>query len=70
MASLSKEAIKKIVARYAHAKITDDAAAAMAAMLERKAREIARYAVKNAKKKKRVSVTKEDIQEYIFKKGA
>ncbi|MEM3781426.1 MAG: NFYB/HAP3 family transcription factor subunit [Candidatus Micrarchaeaceae archaeon] len=69
MASLPKEAVKKIVAKYAHAKITDDAAAVMASMLEKKAREIAAYAVKNAKKNKHASVTKEDVQEYIFKKG-
>ncbi|MGC8676334.1 MAG: histone-like protein [Candidatus Micrarchaeia archaeon] len=68
MAGLPKEAIKKMVMKYAHASITNDGAEAIAKMLDKKAEEIAKFAVKNAKKNKRSSVTKEDIQAYIFKK--
>ncbi len=68
MASLSKDSIKKFVREYTNAEITNDGAEIMAKILEKKAREIANFAVKNAKKAKRNKVTKEDVELYIFKK--
>jgi len=68
MATLPKAAIKKLVKKYVGADLTDDGAEELAKALERHARTIAKFAVKNAKKEKRSSVTKKDIQEYIFKK--
>ncbi len=69
MANISRDSIKKLVAKYAHARITDSGADEMAKMLEKRAKEIAKFAVKNAKKGKRNKVTKEDIEAYVFKKA-
>ena len=69
MASIPKQAIKKMVQGYFGLQITDDAAGALAKLLERRARKISRFAVKNAKKEKREKVTKKDIQEYVLKIG-
>ncbi len=63
------DAVKKLVKKYTGSNITSDGAAEIAKFLERKAKEIANFAVKNAKKKKRNKVTKEDIEAYIFQKG-
>ncbi|MGC8628625.1 MAG: histone-like protein [Candidatus Micrarchaeia archaeon] len=70
MASIPRDAIKRLVEKYMHAQITDEGADAMAKILEAKAQSIAKFAVKNAKKAKRRKVTKEDIEQYIFKKDA
>ena len=70
VASIPNSAIKGIIKKYAKVSITSDGAAAIAAILERKAKEIARFAVKNAKRRSRDKVTKEDISAYIFKKGS
>jgi histone H3/H4 len=51
------------------AKLSDKAAEAIAAVLEKKAKSIASYAVKNAKKKNRDVVLKEDIEDYMLKGG-
>lgn len=69
MASIPNSAIKGMIKKYAKVSITEDGAAAIAAILERKAKEIAKFAVGNAKKGKRDKVTKEDISSYILKKG-
>ncbi|MGC9037360.1 MAG: histone-like protein [Candidatus Micrarchaeia archaeon] len=65
---ISVDSVKKLVKKYTGSNITEDGAAEIARFLEKKAREIAKYAVKNAKKEKRNKVTKEDIESYIFKK--
>lgn len=69
MAEISKDSIKKLVFSATKARITNDAAEEIAKLLEKKAKEIAVYAVKNAKRQKRNKVTKDDILAYIFKKG-
>jgi histone H3/H4 len=70
MASIPKQAIKKMVQEYFGLQITDDGAAAIARLLERRARKISKFAVKNAKKESREKVTKKDIQEYVLKVGS
>lgn len=69
VATIPNSAIKGMIKKYAKASITDDGAAAIAAILERKAKEIAKFAVKNAKKGSRDKVTKEDISAYTFNEG-
>ncbi len=69
MATIPKQAIKKMVMRSFGLKITDDAAAAIAAVLEKKAKKISLFAVKNAKKDKRNKVMKKDIEDYVMKIG-
>lgn len=69
MAAIPKQAIQKMIMRSFGLKITDDAASALAQMLERKAKRMSSYAVKNAKKHKRNKVTKEDIEDYVMKVG-
>jgi len=69
MANIPNSAIKGMVKKYAKRSITNDGAAAIAGILEEKAKEIAKFAVENAKRGNRSKVTKEDILAYIFKKG-
>lgn len=69
MAKIPKQAIQKMIHRSFGFKITDDAANAMAKMLERKAKSISRFAVKNASHDKRTKVTKKDIEEYVMRVG-
>jgi histone H3/H4 len=69
MATIPKQAIKKMVMRSFGLKITDDAAAAIAAVLEKKAKKISLFAVKNAKRDKRNKVMKKDIEDYVMKIG-
>ncbi len=69
MASIPTESIKKIVRKEFGLQITDDAALALAKMLESKAKRISRFAVANAKKRKRDKITKDDIQEYVLRVG-
>lgn len=69
MASIPKQAIKKLMKRYYKVNISDDGATALAKILESKAKRISRFAVKNAKKEKRDRVTKKDIEEYVLKIG-
>ncbi len=66
MANIPKSSIKALIKKYFQASITEDGANEMALLLERKANEIAGFAVKNAKKKGRVKVTKEDISQYLM----
>ena len=66
MATIPGSSIKALVKKYFGADITDDGANEMARILERKANEISGFAVKNAKKKGRVKVTKEDITQYVI----
>ena len=69
MANIPKQAIQKMISRSFGFKITDDAAASLARMLESKARKISRFAVKNASRAKRAKVTKKDIEDYVMKVG-
>ncbi len=66
---ISNATIKKIVQAKAKVKISDDAADAIAKMLEKKATMIARFAVKRAKKERRDTVEEEDIDTYRLKFG-
>lgn len=69
MRKISKAAIKKLVSSRSGVMISDSAASAIAALLEKKANRIARYAVKRAKAKKRESVIAEDIESYRVRFG-
>ena len=66
---ISKATIKKIVAGNTRIKISDDAAAKIAEVLERKAKKIAEHAVWRAKKKNRNIVMLEDIEDYKLTHG-
>ncbi len=61
---LSNDAIKKIVREKYGARITEDAVEEIAAILEKKAKNIASYAVKRAQEQKRKTITEEDIEAY------
>ncbi|MDE1825177.1 MAG: NFYB/HAP3 family transcription factor subunit [Candidatus Micrarchaeota archaeon] len=61
MANIPNQAIKKLIKRYAKVNITEDGAEALGRILEKKAMNISRFAVKNAKKQGRSKITKEDV---------
>ncbi len=61
---ISAATVKRLVSRDSGARLNNDAADAIAAILESKAREIAEFAVARAKKNARSSVLKEDIEAY------
>ena len=61
---IPKTAIKKLVKSSSDAMISNDAVEAMAEMLEKRAREIAEFAVARARKKERKVILKEDIEAY------
>lgn len=67
MATIPKQAVKKIFNKYFGLQITDKGADALARVLEKKAKRISAFAVKNAKKDKRDKVTKKDIEDYVLK---
>ena len=69
MRKISKAAIKKLVNGRSGVMISDHAASAIAAILEKKATRIAKYAVKRAKAKKRDTVMAEDIESYRVRFG-
>lgn len=71
MHNISKTSIKKMVKNGSNpnAIISDKAAAAIARMLEQKAKRIAKYAVKRARSKKRDTITEEDIDAYRLRFG-
>ena len=66
MASIPKQAIKKLIQKYAKVNITEDGAEALGKILEKKARQISEYAVKNAKKSGRIKITKEDVNKFAI----
>ncbi|MDE1850259.1 MAG: NFYB/HAP3 family transcription factor subunit [Candidatus Micrarchaeota archaeon] len=66
MASIPRQAIKKLIKEYANVNITEDGAAALGKILEKKARSISKYAVKNAKKQGRAKITKDDVNKYVI----
>jgi histone H3/H4 len=70
MATIPKQAVKKIFNKYFGLQITEDGASALARLLEKKAKKISAYAVKNAKKEKRDKITKKDIEDYVLKVGS
>jgi histone H3/H4 len=63
---ISKSSIKKIAKNGSNPDIiiTEKAAEAIAKLLEEKAKRISEYAVERAKKKKRATITEEDINAY------
>jgi len=69
MRKISKAAVKKLVNGTSGVVISDSAASAIAALLERKAKRIAKYAVKRAKSKRRETVTADDIDSYRVRFG-
>ncbi len=69
MSKISKATVKRIVKMSNGAKLSDKAAEAIAAILEKKAKNIAAHAVKNAKRRNRDVVLKEDIEDYMLKGG-
>lgn len=70
MSKISKATIKKLVNANSGVMLNDKAAEALAEILEKKAKDIADYAVKNAKRKNRNVVMEEDIEEYVVKHGS
>ncbi len=66
MAKIPKSSIKKLVKSYFGATITEDGADELAQILEKKANDISKFAVNNAKNKGRSKVTREDIKKYII----
>lgn len=66
MEKISKESIKKLVKNGSNPDVivSDKAAEAIIAILEKKAKKIAKYAVDRAKNKKRATITEEDIDTY------
>lgn len=69
MKKISKATIKKLFNGKGEIVISDSAASAIAALLEQKAKRIAKYAVKRAKAKKREAVIAEDIESYRVRFG-
>ena len=69
MPKIPRAAVKKLVKERFGAAMSDDAVDALAAMLEKKAMSIARYAVKRAKQKKRNTVMEDDIDSYKLRFG-
>ena len=66
---ISNSTIKKLVKERSNMAISDSAAEAIARLLEKKAKIIAKYAVQQAGKKGRKAVTAEDIASYKLKFG-
>lgn len=71
ISKIPKASIKRLVKNGSNPNIiiSDKAAEAIAAILEKKAARIARYAVKRARDKKRNTITEEDIDTYALKFG-
>lgn len=71
MENLSKASIKKIIKEGSNPDIiiSDEAAEAIAKLLEEKAKQIAAYAVERAKRKQRETITEEDIEAYMVVSG-
>ncbi len=66
-ANIPTQAVKKLVKKHARASITDDGAREIARILDREAKKISAFAVKNAKKNKRERISKDDIKAYIIR---
>lgn len=68
MPKIPKSAVKKLVKKKGIV-VSDEAASAIANILEAKAAEIAKYAVARAKKKGRNAILGEDVDTYRIKHG-
>ncbi len=66
---IPNNAIKKMVRARSNVMISNSAASAIAKLLERRAKTIAKYAVKRAKAKGRSTVLGEDVDYYRMKFG-
>ncbi len=66
---IPKIAIKRIVSRRGPVRLTDKAAESLSAILEGKARRIAKYAMAQARKDGRKTILKEDIDSYRLRFG-
>ncbi len=66
---ISNAVIKEIVRQQSDVRISDSAAGALAKILEKKAKDIAKYAVQRARKHGRQTVMEEDIDTYRIKFG-
>jgi histone H3/H4 len=69
MATIPKQSVKKLLKKHFGLKMTEEAAEALARILEKRAKKISKFAVKNAKKEKRDRVTKKDIEEFVLREG-
>ena len=69
MTKISNAMIKKLVKEQTGTTISDTAAGAIAKLLEKKAKTMAKYAVARAKKKGRATVTEDDIYSYKMQFG-
>ncbi|MGI0100814.1 MAG: histone-like protein [Candidatus Micrarchaeaceae archaeon] len=71
MRDIPNSTIKKIIKNSSNPDfiISDRAAAAIARILEGKAKRIAKYAVKRAKSNKRDTITEEDVETYRLMEG-
>jgi histone H3/H4 len=67
MATISRDAIKKLVKKRFGAGITESGAEEFAKILEHEASVISAFAVENSKKNKRDKVTRKDIRDYVIK---
>ncbi len=69
MANISKDVLKDIIAKNSSLILEEKAMDAILEILQNKADEIAAFAVGAAERKKRSTVLKEDIEEYILTSG-
>ncbi len=69
MANISKDVLKEIIAKNSSLILEEKAMDAILEILQNKAVEIAAFAVGAAERKKRSTVLKEDIEEYILTSG-
>jgi histone H3/H4 len=69
MANISKDVLKDIIAKNSSLILEEKAMDAILEILQNKAVEIAAFAVGAAERKKRSTVLKEDIEEYILTSG-
>jgi histone H3/H4 len=66
---ISNALVRKMAKSHSDIRMSSEAAAAIAKILEKKAAMIAKHAVKKAKKEGRSIVTEEDIDTYRLKFG-
>ncbi len=69
MFDMLKSEIKRLVRENSGVVLNDKATDALVEILEKKAREIAQHAVKNASVKNRSIILEEDIEDYSVKYG-
>jgi histone H3/H4 len=69
MSKILKSEIKRLVKENSGVILNDKAANALVEILERKARDIAQHAVRNAAVKNRNVILEEDIEDYSVKYG-